>query len=126
MDALQDAAVQQLVGAVVSYITMNLTCSGAVDAAGLATLLQQGDIAAVIAELPNCTWAAGHDWSTGFDEALTTIIAGAMETLDGYHVCNNDAVLQAALVDNYLTTGEVVACNGDDAVCHGPLWFYEP
>lgn len=126
LDALGDQAVQDLVNALASYITMNLTCTGAVDAMGLVGLLQIGEIDAVIAELPNCTWTGATDWSGGFDEALSAIIAAAMETLDDYHVCNNDALLQAKLIDTFVTTGEVVACDGDDAICHGPAWFYTP
>jgi hypothetical protein len=126
MDALEDQAVQDLVGALSDYITANLTCTGAVDAAALVGLLQQGDIDAVIAELPNCSWSAGNDWDGGFDEALQAVIAAAMETLADYHVCNNDAALQAKLIDTFVATGEVVACDGDDPICHGPQWFYAP
>jgi len=41
-------------------------------------------------------------------------------------VCNNDAALQAKLVQGYLDTGTVTACDGDDALCSGPTWFYDP
>jgi hypothetical protein len=126
LDALQDQAVQDVVNALANYITMNLTCSGTVDAMGLVGLLQMGEIDAVIAEIPNCTWAAGSDWAGGFDEALNAIIMAAMETLADYHVCNNDALLQAKLIDTFVQTGEVVACDGDDMICHGPQWFYTP
>ena len=126
LDALQDQAVQDLVQALGAYITMNLTCTGAVDAAGLVMLLQMGEIEAVIAELPNCMWTGTSDWDGAFDEALSAIIDQASETLDDYHVCNNDAQLQAKLIEGFLQTGEVVACNGDEALCHGPTWFYSP
>ncbi len=49
-----------------------------------------------------------------------------METLDDYHVCNNDALLQAKLMEQFVATGEVVACDADDPICHGPAWFYTP
>lgn len=117
---------QDLVQAIGSYITMNLTCTGAVDAAGLVMLLEMGDIDAVIAELPNCTWSGSTSWDGAFDEALTAIIAQAMETLADYHVCNNDALLQAKLIDGFVQTGEIVPCDGDDSICHGPTWFYVP
>jgi hypothetical protein len=89
-------------------------------------LLQQGDIDAVLAELPNCSWAAGEDWAGGFDQALESIIAAAQETLADYHVCNNDAALQTKLFDDYTASGNVPACDGGDALCAGPMWFYEP
>lgn len=126
LDALGDDVVQDLVTELSQYILDNLTCTGAVDAQGLVGLLQQGEIEAVIAELPNCTWAMGFDWEGGFDDALGAIINSATETLADYHVCNNDAALQAKLVQGYLDTGMVTACNGDDPICNGPMWFYEP
>lgn len=126
LDALQDTAIQKLVQEVSTYVTDHLTCSGSVDAAGLVQLLQQGDISGVIAELPNCTWDAGSDWAGGFDAALQKIIAAANETLSDYHVCNNDAELQADLVTRFQTTGKSSACDADSALCHGPKWFYTP
>jgi hypothetical protein len=126
MDALQDQAVQDLVEAMGAYITTNLTCGGSVDAAGLVMLLEMGQIEAVIAELPNCTWAGGSDWEGAFDEALSAIIESASETLADYHVCNNDALLQVKLVESFVQTGEVVPCDGDDPICHGPAWYYAP
>jgi hypothetical protein len=126
MDALGDAAVQKLVAEVKAYVLAHLTCSGAVDAAGLVQKLEAGDIAGVIAVLPSCTWESGFDWSTGFDSALEKIIAAAKETLADYHVCNNDAELQAALFDGFRTSKTVTACDGAGALCHGPKWFYTP
>ncbi|MCA9617697.1 MAG: hypothetical protein KC731_01670 [Myxococcales bacterium] len=126
LDALQETAVQDLVAELSSYIEANLTCTGAVDAAGLVMLLQQGDIEAVITALPNCSWAGGTGFEGGFDEALQAVIDAAGETLADYHVCNNDAALQAKLIDAFVASGEVAACDPDDALCHGPLWFYEP
>ncbi len=126
LDALQDAAIQKLVQEVSSYITAHLTCSGSVDAAGLVTLLQNGDISGVIAELPNCTWDAGSDWAGGFDEALSKIIAAANETLADYHVCNNDAELQADLFTRFQTDSKAGACDADSDLCVGPKWFYTP
>lgn len=126
LDALQDQVVQDLVAELSTYITDNLTCNGAVDTMGVVSLLQMGDIDAVIAEIPNCVWAGGSDWAGGFDAALGAIIATANEALDDYHVCNNDAALQAKLIQTFVDTGEVVACDGDDALCHRPKWFYAP
>ncbi len=126
MDALGDATIQSLVAKLSDYVTAHLTCTGAVDAAGLVQLLQQGDIAGVLSVLPNCTWDSGSDWSGGFDSALQEIITAAQETLADYHVCNNDARLEAGLIEAYGQSGQVGACDGQDAICHGPLWFYNP
>lgn len=126
MDALGDAAVQKLVAEIKSYVLAHLTCTGPVDATGLVQKLETGDIAGVLQVLPNCSWAVGFDWSLGFDDALGKIIATAQETLADYHVCNNDAELQATLFDSFAKTGTVSACDGQSALCHGPKWFYAP
>jgi hypothetical protein len=126
MDALGDAAVQKLVAEIEQYVLAHLACTGAVDAPGLVQKLKAGDIAGVLAVLPSCTWEAGFDWSLGFDDALGKVIAAAKETLADYHVCNNDAELQATLFDGFRKTGAVTACDGSGATCHGPKWFYAP
>ncbi len=126
MDALGDTAVQQLVGELSGYLAEHLVCAGAIDTPGLIGRLQAGDVEAVIAELPNCTWAAGTDWSTGLDAALTTIVAASGEALDAYHVCNNDASLQTALLDRFVADGTIAACDGTQPICHGPIWFLNP
>lgn len=126
MDALGDAAVQQLVKELSDYATAHLTCTGAVDAAGLVQKLQAGDIEGVLAVLPNCTWDSGSDFSGGFDAALKKIIAAAQEALSDYHVCNNDAELQAALFDSYRQGGGVGSCDAQSPLCAGPKWFYAP
>ena len=104
----------------------HLTCTGAVDAEGLVQKLETGDIAGVLEVLPSCTWAAGFEWSLGFDEALAKIVAAAQETLADYHVCNNDAELQATLFDGFRKNAQVTACDGSSDLCRGPKWFYAP
>lgn len=126
MDALGDATVQTLVGKLSEYITAHLTCTGSVNAAGVVQLLQTGDIPGVLAALPNCTWESGSDFAGGFDTALLEIIGAAQETLADYHVCNNDAKLEAALIKEYQSTGQVGTCDAEGPVCHGPLWYYVP
>lgn len=126
MDALGDAAVQKLVAEIESYVLAHLTCTGSVDAAGLVQKLKAGDIAGVLEVLPNCSWASGFDWSLGFDDALGKIVSVAQETLADYHVCNNDAELQATLFDGFRKTKTVTACDGAGSLCHGPKWFYAP
>jgi hypothetical protein len=126
MDSLGDTTIQLVVKEVSDYIAAHLTCTGAVDANGLVTILQHGDIEGVLGVLPNCTWAAGFDWSNGFDTALQKIIADAQEALSDYHVCNNDAELEATLFEDFDKTGQPGTCALDSALCHGPKWFYEP
>lgn len=126
LDALEDDVVQDLVAELSQYILDNLTCAGDVDAQDLVDRLEQGQIESVIAALPNCTWSSGFDLEGGFDEALAATLSAVSETLADYHVCNNDAALQAKLVEGYVATGEVTACDGADALCSGPMWFFAP
>ena len=126
MDALGDSAVQDLVAEVTSYVLENLTCAGPITAEDVATMLSEGDVEGVLAALPDCSWASGTDWDTGLDEALEAIIAAANETLADYHVCNNDAMLQAELIQSYASDKTVGACEPTSPLCQGPAWFYQP
>jgi hypothetical protein len=127
MDSLgDDTTIQLVVKELSDYIVAHLTCTGAVDANGLVTMLQNGDIEGVLGVLPNCTWASGFDWSNGFDSALQKIIADAQEALSDYHVCNNDAELEATLFEDFGKTGQPGTCAVDSPLCHGPKWFYTP
>mgnify|MGYP001294688328 CR=1 FL=1 len=125
MDALSDTVVQQLVAELSAYVTAHLTCTGPDDAAALVKKLQAGDIEGVLVALPNCTWDSGSDFSGGFDAALKAVVA-ASEKLSDYHVCNNDAALQASLVDAYRKGTGVSSCDTNSPLCQGPMWFYNP
>jgi hypothetical protein len=126
MDALSDSVVQELVGNITSYVVANLTCTGPITAEDVATMLSEGDIEGVLAALPDCSWANGTDWDTGLDQALQAIIAAANETLAEYHVCNNDAMLQAELIDGFAASGVVGVCGPASPLCRGPAWYFEP
>jgi hypothetical protein len=126
LNSLGDTTIQLVIKELSDYIVAHLTCTGSVDANGLVTMLQAGDIQGVLGVLPNCTWSSGFGWSNGFDTALQKIIATAQEALLDYHVCNNDAELQAGLFEDFANTGQPGTCNGDSPLCHGPKWFYTP
>jgi hypothetical protein len=126
LDSLGDATIQLVVKEISDYIVAHLTCTGSVDANGLVAMLQAGDIQGVLGVLPNCTWASGFDWANGFDTSLEKIIADAQEALGDYHVCNNDAELEAGLFEDFGKTAQLGTCNGDSPLCHGPKWFYKP
>ena len=74
------------------------------------------------AELDNCTWDSGHSWESAFETSL----ASAGGALDGYHVCNNDAMLQSELWEQYADGNGVGSCNPGGSVCKGPEFFYNP
>ncbi len=121
MDKLSDSLVQDVVGDLVAYMTANMVCTGA-SPATIAGLLQADDPDAALAELNDCTWNSGHDWETAFNTSL----ASAGGALDDYHVCNNDAMLQSELWDDFMDGAGVGSCNPNASMCHGPEFFYTP
>jgi hypothetical protein len=123
LEALRDTAVQGLVGALIAYVQLHLTCGGGVTVAGLVDALRGGRITDVIAALPACQWNAGSGLSAGFDAAIQSALSA---TLAQYHVCNNDAFLQAQLVGTFQASRVVRACDNSTDACRGPRWFYEP
>lgn len=126
MDSLKDAAVQTLVQNVIAYLQQHMTCSSAGGTPALTDALQAGDFTTVLTNLPTCTWDSGSDLATGLDDALSTFLATTQEVLDGYHVCNNDAKLQAALWAGFTASKTATACDSDVPTCKGPAWFYTP
>ena len=74
------------------------------------------------ATMMQCGIDTDHDWQPAFDDAMQHL----KKPLDSYHVCNNDAKLQAKLIEGFIQTGKVTACNGADAVCKAPMLFYQP
>lgn len=124
LDSLGDEAVEAVVGNLIGYLQDNVTCTdpGGVDL--LIQNLQNGDVELVLETLPSCTFNTG-DFEQGLNEALSAFLAESEALLDDYHVCNNDAVLQAGLIDAFIA-GEAVECDATSNACRGPLWFYDP
>ncbi|MEZ4221537.1 MAG: hypothetical protein R3B13_11470 [Polyangiaceae bacterium] len=126
LNGLQDDKVQALVQKLSAYMLQNLTCTGATNTQGVIDLLTSGNVEGALAVLPNCTWASGADFETGLDAALKDVVALSNEELGAYHVCNNDAKLQAGLFEAYVANKTVSACDPSAALCSGPAWLYEP
>ena len=125
LDSLEESLVQDLLAEVVTYLQANLTCDGdGVDQ--IVAALQSQDFAAALTVLPTCAWVDGTGLEEGLDEAFAALVQATGDTLDGYHVCNNDAVLQGGLVESFDETGAVTPCDPTGAACRGPLWFYVP
>jgi len=123
LDALSDTAAMDLVTELATYLNANMTCPAAAGGVGqLISDLMAGDIAAVLALGPMCTFTAGS-WQEGLNDALATVVAVTSDVLADYHVCNDDALLQAGLWDAYVSTGTVSACDPGAALCSGPEWF---
>lgn len=126
LDSLQDAAVQVLVQNVMAYLQDHLVCAGPGGTDALVKALGEGNLDQVLTDLPSCSWDSGSDLASGLDDALATFLATTQEVLSEYHVCNNDASLQAALWHGFAVFGDLTACDGNAEICHGPKWFYEP
>jgi hypothetical protein len=117
---------QQILAGVTSYVQANLVCSGATTTSSLVSMLESGDFDDAIAALPDCTWTTGADWQDGLDQAAESVFASLDSTLASYHVCNNDAMLEAQQWTVFATTGAVQACDNTTPLCQGPAWYYAP
>jgi hypothetical protein len=122
LDAVGDAQAAQLLGALASYVEQNMTCGGA-SPDQLVAALQSGDIDDALAMLSTCAWNDGEDWGTGFTSATQAVLGNDYAS---YHVCNNDAQLESTMWDQFASGGTVQACDSNSAVCHGPVFFYNP
>ncbi len=128
LDSLQDAAVQDLLDNVATYIQQHLLCGAASGGStqDLVQALKKGDIDMALQILPSCMWDGGTDLTKGLNQALQTFLDQTNEVLAGYHVCNNDAALQAGLWEGFKTTGASGTCDATTDLCKGPMWFYDP
>ncbi len=126
MDSLSESVVNDVVTELSVYLSENLVCSDGVTTEEVVGYVTKGQIEEAIIGLTYCSWASGATFEDGLDDALEAVIAATQDTLADYHVCNNDAVLQAELVGSFEATGKVTACDAAVAACRGPLWFYNP
>ncbi|MBU1430375.1 hypothetical protein KKF91_07385 [Myxococcota bacterium] len=122
MDDLRDEAVTVMVEALATYAATYLTCPEGLEPSAL---LLSGELEVLLEGLAHCTWAEGASWEAGFNSALATQLQEGL-ALSDYHVCNNDAALQAALWSRFVDEDEASVCDGLQALCHSPRWFYQP
>lgn len=127
MDKLKGDVGDQLLADVVKTIEDNtkLTCTASGGKTSLVEALKVGDFEKAIAIVPTCTFDGGDLGST-LDQALAEVAKGTQKTLADYHVCNNNAALQSALLDGFKTKGDVQACSAKSPLCSGPKWLYNP
>lgn len=126
LDALGAPAVDDMLSELTQYIDQNLTCPGQGGTDALIQALVDGDFTTFLANAPTCSWTSGADWETGLDAAVRQLAEQSAKKLSDYHVCNNDALLQANLWASFKTTGHVGTCDPASSVCAGPKWFYTP
>jgi hypothetical protein len=122
LDSVKGDTEKAILGQVESYITAHLQCTGDTSTSDLVGMINAGDYTNALAALPSCTWDDGYGWPDAFSQATQSVVS----SLSDYHVCNNDAKLQASIWDTLVATGEATACDNTGDVCHGPSFFYNP
>jgi len=127
LDSLDATLVNDVVTELSQYLDANLVCPSDIGGtAALVSALTTGDIDFVVDNAMRCTWASGADWNAGLNQALQIVASTTGDRLSSYHVCNNDAVLQAHLFAEYASNGAIAACDAASPVCSGPRWYYTP
>lgn len=127
MNSLDQNVVADLLGEFTALIEgPNVSCPGNTKDE-LVTALDTQDFESALLIVPTCTWpgADGTPAET-LTEALQVVLASTGDVLDDFHVCNNDAKLQADLVTRFQSGGVIAACPRDTDTCKGPMWFYDP
>jgi hypothetical protein len=120
--AKEDVSMQKILAGFADYTSAHLGCSGGVTTQDVVGKLQSGDFEGALAGFQSCEWASGYGWLDG----LTQSAKGVLPDLSAYHVCNNDAKLEAALFAQFTTNGTAPACDSTSDVCKGPAFFYQP
>jgi hypothetical protein len=126
LDNVPDATMQQVMTTVLQYLSQNLYCPGSPSTSDVVNMIQNGDYQDAAAAMPQCAWADGTSFDDGLQQAATQVLGHVGQTLAGYHVCNNDAMLQAGLFQAFAAGNGVVACDSTASVCAGPSFFYNP
>ena len=123
MDTVKkDASMQKVLAGFADYAAQHLVCSGTVTAQDVASKLTGGDFEGVLVGLKSCAWAEGFSYEGG----LTAAAHGVLIDLSKYHVCNNDAVLEASLFERFASDGTAPKCDSASKACQGPKFFYKP
>ena len=126
LDALDASLVNDLVAELAMYLSANLTCPDTIGGTpALVDALLSQNLDFVLANGASCSWASGASWEEGLNEALGVLAESSRATLADYHVCNNDAMLQADLFERF-RAGDVSGCDGGSSLCAGPSWLYDP
>ena len=116
----------QVLAAVQTYVQQNLQCPGGTSPSQIASMIQSGDFGGAESAMGGCTWANGTSFEAGLSQAASAVSGDLASVLAGYHVCNNDAMLQANLFLGFQSNGSIAACDPTSDVCKGPQFFYNP
>lgn len=127
MDRLKGDVGEKLLTDVITSIEQasGLACTNEGGKAALVAALKAQDFEKAIAIAPKCSFEGGSLAST-LDKALAEIARSTNQTFADYHVCNNNAALQAELFAGFKATSNVKACSAASTLCRGPKWLYNP
>jgi hypothetical protein len=123
LSTIQKGPAADLLGQLIPVIERDVTCAGGVK--GLVDALKAQDIEAATKLVPTCKFT-GNDLKSALDEAMAAVAKSANSTLGEYHVCNNNASLQAELFHGYSSKNSAGFCTTSSALCKGPRWYYTP
>lgn len=124
MNSLSTDVVQDLLEEFTLLVEDTIECADG-GTALLVEALRAQDFETALTLVPTCSWPEG-DVAPTLTEALQSVLQGAQRTLESYHVCNNDAKLQADLFASFGGASPLAACNQNSDTCKGPMWFYDP
>jgi hypothetical protein len=120
-DGVNQDKAQALLGALGLYVQEHLRCPDA-DVEQLSNYLASGAFDQMLDAVASCAWDTGESWGDGFETATRDVLG---DDFAKYHVCNNDAELEADLFERF-TKGATLGSCVDSPLCHGPKWFYTP
>jgi hypothetical protein len=120
------AVMGQVLAAVAAYASQNLVCPASTPTSQVASMLSSGNFDGAVTAMLQCSWSNGSSFEAGLNQAASTLSGELASTLAGYHVCNNDAMLQANLFASFQQGGTIAACDKTTSVCSGPAFFYNP
>lgn len=91
----------------------------------LLTALSAADSAKATAAWKKCTLPLDKAQSA-FEKGLLAAEQASHVDLAGYHVCNNDAMMQTKLMRDFRSTRKIPTADAMTALCKGPAFFYDP
>jgi len=118
----EDPTMRAILTAFGTYASANLTCASGVTTEGIESMLANADYDGTVKALASCEWRAGASFADGLAAAAGSVVPD----LSKFHVCNNDAKLEAALFDRFAKDGSAPLCDPNGALCKGPAFFYSP
>ncbi len=126
-NSIQDDAVRGLFASLSVYLSDKINCSIAIGGNGaMLHALRVGELDFVRNNAASCTWEGSDDWQAVVGRAWQEVARENADALSGYHVCNNDARLQAQLVEGFASSSVGLVCNPASSLCVGPSWFFDP